>query len=61
MCPWEGTQRKSEITQEDCILGTQRRAVRSLNATQRHVFVLVCTQGRVERGLLTSLPGKKVS
>lgn len=35
--------------------GTNGRAVGSLSCTQRSVFVLVCTQGRVERDLLTFL------
>lgn len=63
MYPWEGTQRKSEITQEDCILGSSSSSHRSglieglweVWTPLRGVFVLVCTQGRVERDLLTFL------
>ena len=63
MYRWEGTQRKSEITQEDCILGSSSSSHRSglieglweVWTPLRGVFVLVCTQGRVERDLLTFL------
>ena len=63
MYPWEGTQRKSEITQEDCILGSSSSSHRlglieglwEVWTPLRGVFVLICTQGRVERDLLTFL------